>query len=936
MNSDSKYYNEEIVEPLLPIQRYILWSVFIIGIILMGVLMIGMGSAVDCSVLSNYKEMNTTGARFYINESDARIYCVQSTLTSDELTTDTGGLAFFSGTSWVFNSDAFRNGANFPANIQISNSTHYKMVANDSELNYTVIYDVSNDFLDVFFNVSYIGGNEKNRTESRFVMNWNLTYFGDNEYYITSNDSNVYYGKKNISEIASQGSNFGVTMNAVHPNNELFSIEKVDNNFEERVMIAAIDWLGSGSELGSIGGSLNSFTIQRTDRNQTSIQSRYNILNSEFKAAEKKYGIYITNSSYSNGVMNILGIKEYNEPINITKTRGGWWQFGCGTNDWITYSEQDFIEAKNRGVSFVQLHCWFPAYGNYSTEGTWTARSGGSIDKTIIQEVIILTEQNGMKAYLYYNPQELYDTQANSDAFSKDRLINSNGDSILGFRGGQEISNTTLMSLKKNNAWYNFTKSQLLSFHGNFTNLTGIFFDRMDYNKADYNHTSGRNMFVNSETNQTFSKSRENLISFMDDISLIMPGEIICNTPSSFSFIRFCDAVARDNNDELKISALSIISKGQKPGFFWWIGSLNFSEIRNSLILWGIYPAYDSNDLYDLETLRLIDITSDKNISEWHQDGNCVLYDSLISCRKNYSLNKQRTLDWYDHNSRNLTLLGNETYDINFIDIGRVVEFANISQIIKNADGTNTIKDSLGRAIDSNNSQEYFKAGDNNKVLGFYELSNALLYNTNNSIYGSSNINDNDGNINITLPPNNASFVLDNFNLTEGIIRQNSPLSFVETGDYNKIISSSLLSPINSTIAMNVASCSNFVSATFKPSSGEDVVTYTISELEGNCSNNVLTLELREITTGQNSFEMILEFSEDLNLICTNIQEGLGMVGGLLIIVALVVVFAMVIGFFNNLIPTVGLGDIFLIGVIQVGLSVIIIIIIAIMVSAIC
>ena len=59
----------------------------------------------------------------------------------------------------------------------------------------------------------------------------------------------------------------------------------------------------------------------------------------------------------------------------------------------------------------------------------------------------------------------------------------------------------------------------------------------------------------------------------------------------------------------------------------------------------------------------------------------------------------------------------------------------------------------------------------------FYGLTNALLYNVNGSIIGSSTIQNNDGNINITLPPNNDNYILDKFNLTEGVERENSPLS---------------------------------------------------------------------------------------------------------------------------------------------------------------
>jgi len=63
-----------------------------------------------------------------------------------------------------------------------------------------------------------------------------------------------------------------------------------------------------------------------------------------------------------------------------------------------------------------------------------------------------------------------------------------------------------------------------------------------------------------------------------------------------------------------------------------------------------------------------------------------------------------------------------------------------------------------------------------NSNMRFYGLSSALIYYSNNSIAGNSNINLNDGNINITLSPNNYSYVLDNFNLTIGSNRENDPI----------------------------------------------------------------------------------------------------------------------------------------------------------------
>jgi len=62
-------------------------------------------------------------------------------------------------------------------------------------------------------------------------------------------------------------------------------------------------------------------------------------------------------------------------------------------------------------------------------------------------------------------------------------------------------------------------------------------------------------------------------------------------------------------------------------------------------------------------------------------------------------------------------------------------------------------------------------AGSATHNLRLYNLIDSLIFNTNGSIYGSSNIADNDGNINITLSPNEFCYVLDEFNLTNGITR---------------------------------------------------------------------------------------------------------------------------------------------------------------------
>lgn len=69
----------------------------------------------------------------------------------------------------------------------------------------------------------------------------------------------------------------------------------------------------------------------------------------------------------------------------------------------------------------------------------------------------------------------------------------------------------------------------------------------------------------------------------------------------------------------------------------------------------------------------------------------------------------------------------------------------------------------------NNNATETFQ-------LNLFNLTNALIYYSNNSIAGISNIQDNDGSINITLLPSSFSYVLDNYNITIDSSRENDPI----------------------------------------------------------------------------------------------------------------------------------------------------------------
>ncbi|MCD6435441.1 MAG: hypothetical protein J7L15_03555 [Clostridiales bacterium] len=147
-----------------------------------------------------------------------------------------------------------------------------------------------------------------------------------------------------------------------------------------------------------------------------------------------------------------------------------------------------------------------------------------------------------------------------------------------------------------------------------------------------------------------------------------------------------------------------------------------------------------------------------------------------------------------------------------------------------------------------------------------YNLSNALIFNTNGSIYGSSTISENDGNINITLSPNNASYVLDDYKLIEGVTREHSPLTISRYSDNQWHITSTIEETIKGIYIEFPAYCSKIERIGYQSDSGafvDDNVGYTcvndrvkipaseLLEIENADGSNVLLLTLTQ-TGGDN------------------------------------------------------------------------------------
>ena len=149
-----------------------------------------------------------------------------------------------------------------------------------------------------------------------------------------------------------------------------------------------------------------------------------------------------------------------------------------------------------------------------------------------------------------------------------------------------------------------------------------------------------------------------------------------------------------------------------------------------------------------------------------------------------------------------------------------------------------------------------------NLTTRIYNLTNALIYTSNGST-PCTNIDSCDGNINITLYPNNYSYVLEEFNLTENVNREFSPLWFSSSSSTTKKISSNLTDTINATVQMDISPkyCNQLSSINYISNTG----TYRNTFIQGNynCTGSTVSLELNGIEPAADSNILTLNYEGD-------------------------------------------------------------------------
>lgn len=106
----------------------------------------------------------------------------------------------------------------------------------------------------------------------------------------------------------------------------------------------------------------------------------------------------------------------------------------------------------------------------------------------------------------------------------------------------------------------------------------------------------------------------------------------------------------------------------------------------------------------------------------------------------------------------------------------------------------------------TSNALQITNTGALNQNASLFVLTNALIYFSNGSV-ACSDISTCNGNINITLSPNNYSYVFDNANLTEGVTRTNFPIILSSSSYSSKTYTSTIDTVSNLPTTFIVQSC---------------------------------------------------------------------------------------------------------------------------------
>lgn len=266
-------------------------------------------------------------------------------------------------------------------------------------------------------------------------------------------------------------------------------------------------------------------------------------------------------------------------------------------------SEQDAQAMARLGMKWHEIHCHFPAYGNYHPEGIESWRSGHARqDETMISvEMIRRTIANlhaaGIAALPYLQVTGDGDAALLDPAMATSRVRNLQGETWSAWPGTWMMNSDPELPFGKDMV------RQIEGMVKRYPEMDGIFLDQPCYNFLDTAHDDG----ITAVNNRPAYMTGFNYVPHLERlVGLLRPAQaIIANAPYAVGILKYVDGVMAEGSSWL-CDHLQYYSIGRKPLFFLMYerDDAHVELMFQKALLYGAgfasYPAaMPSKDLYD-------------------------------------------------------------------------------------------------------------------------------------------------------------------------------------------------------------------------------------------------------------------------------------------------------------------------------------------------
>lgn len=715
---ERRYYNEEISEPLLPIQRYFIWAVFILGIIFIIVLFSGVGSAIG-NTLTPTQDM-IFYLRFNNDSSVGENYNQSSGFTIVDY------VGHFNGTAQQGVGDNF-----YPNGSYLNDGTFLYDRTNDFvQLNNATPFNFSQPFTLMF----WAKANQQSIAQvavAKYFRTFEIGFDSDNNAFFRVWHSNSFNNKTEASYPMNNISNWVHYTGVWNGTDSILYINGIERNktssFYPNYIYDPENPILIGKRTGSdnfFNGSIDEVIIFNRSLSSNDILENFLVYVGKCETTPSE------NCYISQGQVIIFNKATYNF---YDETEDGA-IFINGSN-----SNIDCNGATFKGISYNKTS---------STKGNSAFKLGYYVTNNVtLKNCIIKDYFNGYDRIQPFISRKT-DMKTINNTFNNITYFGLNADSWTD-------------SLIENNS-FNYEPNQYTPIRLHSLNTSIIRGNIVNASSCTFAgiFNDGRENIIENNTIYTYSNNCRAFLNEQD---------------GNF-----------DNRDNI---FRNNYVQGNGSGHGYQSDEFNFNnEIWN-------------NTFYDLFR------------------GIQTLYNNTLVSGNNFTLNNRALV--LSSGDRNNSIIGNSFN--NFTEAIRLngdIQNYFYNNDFKNGVNTVFLGSGSGNTILSNNSMvnvgTNLKAFTTSYSYSINELHSALLHNTSSICSGSSSdINSNDNNINITLNPNQFCYVLDNFNLTEGVSRENSPLEFYNPTSFVRHIDNQLDSTLNSTVVL--------ASITSEPSN----VTYT-------------------------------------------------------------------------------------------------------------